>query len=163
MASTKTEPPGSSQPSLSSPPPPSSSTPTSSTNNHSTAKEPTPTHVPHMCAHFLQVKEKSTSLNLWSRAWGTFISIISVHVKGEWSGILIGASLGILIVLFFSDFLGRRKTMLMALVMSVLGIIMTMVGPMSESRFIGLVLWGAGADISVIISLTIISDFVSLE
>ena len=73
-------------------------------------------------------------------------------------GILVGASLGIIIGVMFSDIVGRRKTMLVAIGLSLLGVIITVVGVAPWLKFIGLVLWGSGADITFGVSLTILLD-----
>ena len=78
-------------------------------------------------------------------------------------GILVGASVGILIAIFFSDTIGRRKLMLTLLVIALVGIALTVLVPSPWIKFIGLVLWGSGSQVTFAVSLTILIDSVADE
>lgn len=78
-------------------------------------------------------------------------------------GLLIGASVGILPVILFSDAIGRRKTVFYSLIMSCVGILVTLLFSIVELQFIGLVLWGAGADIAFAVAASSITELVSEE
>ena len=78
-------------------------------------------------------------------------------------GILVGASLGIIVGVMFSDIVGRRKTLLVAIGLGLLGVIITVVGVTPWLKFIGLVFWGSAADITFGMSLTILLDSSATE
>ena len=62
--------------------------------------------------------------------------------------ILIGESVGVVAVVIFSDAIGRRLTILYAMIMAFMGILLTLAVPLIEVKYVGLLMWGAGADIS---------------
>ena len=69
--------------------------------------------------------------------------------------------MGILIILLITDMLGRRLTLLYSMIMAFVGILITALAPIVEIKFIGLVIWGSGADIAYAIMITYISDIVA--
>jgi MFS family permease len=75
--------------------------------------------------------------------------------------ILIGAGLGVVVVLAISDALGKKKTVFYALIMAVVGVLITVLAPLSVLKDIGLVIWGAGADIAFAVAAGYITEVVS--
>ena len=66
-----------------------------------------------------------------------------------------------LLVGFFSDFIGRRKTILYSLVISVVGIFMLVVMKDLVLRCIGLMFWGIGTDIIFPVGVTYIMEIIA--
>ena len=63
-----------------------------------------------------------------------------------------------LIAVLFSDMVGRRKTMLISMGMAIIGVLLTVFVPLPWIRFIGLVLWGSGSQVTFGVSVTILLD-----
>ena len=72
-------------------------------------------------------------------------------------GLLVGGSVGVVVVGIFSDAIGRRKTILSSMVMAYVGIVLTLLVPTIELKVTGLLMWGAGADISFAVAASSIS------
>ena len=73
-------------------------------------------------------------------------------------GILLGTFLGVIFAVLFSDIVGRRKTILMSLGIPIIGILLTVFVQLPLIRFIGLVLWGSGSQVTFGIGITILLD-----
>jgi len=61
------------------------------------------------------------------------------------SSMLLGASIGLLMSVLFTDFIGRKATIVSALFIVLLGISIIMLVGSPKYSCIGLFLWGAGA------------------
>ena len=72
-----------------------------------------------------------------------------------------GAFAGAILVGFFSDFVGRRKTMLFSLTICVIGTIVVVVVNDVAVRCIGFLCWGIGSDVIFPIGLTYVVDIIA--
>ena len=59
-------------------------------------------------------------------------------------GIIIGSTAGVIWVTLFSDIWGRIKTVKLGIILGMLGVLTTLLGPIDWIRFLGLLLWGIG-------------------
>ena len=75
--------------------------------------------------------------------------------------IFIGAFLGVFLVAIFSDLIGKKKTVLYSIVMSVGGIFLILVFQNIVIKCIGFLLWGIATDISFAVGATYISEIVA--
>jgi MFS family permease len=75
--------------------------------------------------------------------------------------ILIGSSIGVIAVVLVSDAIGRKRTVFYSLVLAFLGVLITVIGPVPSVKYVGLVLWGSGADIAFAVAASYITEVVS--
>ena len=75
--------------------------------------------------------------------------------------IFIGAFLGVVLVGIFSDLIGRKKTVLYSIIMSVGGIVLVLVFSNVGVKCIGFFLWGIGTDISFAVGATYLAEIVA--
>ena len=61
---------------------------------------------------------------------------------------LFGGSVGVIVVLSLSDAIGRRRTILSSIVLTIIGILLITISNSIEIVSLGLLLWGAGGDIT---------------
>jgi MFS family permease len=76
-------------------------------------------------------------------------------------GTLIGGSIGVVLGVIFSDAIGRRTTILSSMVMALAGILISLTVPVIELRIVGLLMWGAGSDISFAVAASSITEIVA--
>lgn len=74
-----------------------------------------------------------------------------------------GGSVGVVAVVIFSDAIGRRLTILSSMIMAFVGILVTQLVPFVQVKFVGLLMWGAGADISFAVAASSITEIVAEE
>ena len=74
------------------------------------------------------------------------------NVTTMMEALLLGAWVGLFLSLIISDYAGRKNTILSSMLMVVLGIILVLVFTNIYVRFIGLFLWGLGAEVSFTVS-----------
>lgn len=71
--------------------------------------------------------------------------------------------MGVVAVVIFSDAIGRRLTILSSMIMAFVGILLTQLVPFVQVKFLGLLMWGAGADISFAVAASSITEIVAEE
>lgn len=76
-------------------------------------------------------------------------------------GLLFGGSIGVVAVVLFSDAIGRKMTILASMIMAFFGILISILAPLTSVKFLGLLMWGAGADISFAIAASSITEVVA--
>ena len=76
-------------------------------------------------------------------------------------GILVGAFVGVIVMIFFSDMIGRRKIVLYALVVGIVSLIVIVTVESPWVKFIALILWGAAADVNFVVALSTLPDIIA--
>ena len=76
-------------------------------------------------------------------------------------GLLLGAFLGNFSVTLFSDIWGRKITLLFGIFLAVVGAFITLIGPIYWIKFIGLMVWGFGAECNFLVCFTLVIDIVA--
>ena len=59
--------------------------------------------------------------------------------------LLLGASLGLLLGVLFADFCGKKLTIVLSIVITLVGLILILVFDRTTIKCCGLVMWGAGS------------------
>lgn len=75
-------------------------------------------------------------------------------------GILVGAFVGVIVMIFFSDMIGRRKIVLYTLVVGAVSQILIVTVDSIWVKFIALIFWGAVADINFVVALSTLPDII---
>ena len=82
---------------------------------------------------------------------GSFVTLLN-------SSIILGSVIGIFSAIFFTEWLGRRGTMIVSLVVSIVGLCVTFIESQTAA-VIGVFLYGAGLDISYSSVFTFVTEF----
>ena len=75
--------------------------------------------------------------------------------------IFIGAFIATLLVGFFSDAIGRKKTILYSLIICIVGILLIVAINNLIVRCIGLLFWGIGSDILFPVGITYVIEIIA--